>query len=92
MEGQSLALTEAMHYKRAAIVTRVGGADELIEEGQSGFIADAATAQSIDDALERAWNKRTEWEQMGIAAKKHVVEKHPADAVQYFTDQLQEFL
>lgn len=92
MEGQSLALIEAMRFKRAAVVTRVGGADELIEEGRSGFIADAATVQSIDDALERAWNNRTEWEQMGITAKKHIVQKHPADAVQYFNDQLRGFL
>ena len=92
MEGQSLALIEAMHYRRAAIVTRVGGVEELIIEGQSGFIADAATLTSIDNALEQAWNKRTEWEQMGLAANKHISEKHPADAVQYFNEQLKEIL
>jgi glycosyltransferase involved in cell wall biosynthesis len=92
MEGQSLALTEAMYHKRAAIVTNVGGADKLIQEGESGFIADAATVKSIDDALERAWDRRMEWEQMGINAKKHISEKHPADPVQFFSQQLEKYL
>lgn len=92
MEGQPIALTEAMCYKRPAIVTRVGGMDELISDEESGFIAEAATVRSIDEALERAWHKRTEWEQMGINAKRHIVEKHPADAVQYFIEQVEEYL
>ncbi|MBW3127591.1 glycosyltransferase [Hymenobacter profundi] len=91
-EGQALALIEAMWCQRAAIVTDVGGASELIEEGVSGFIADAPTIASIDAALERAWEKRDEWQQMGIKAAASLREKHPADAVEYFNQQLLKLL
>ncbi len=92
LEGQSLTLIEAMNFKRAAIVTRVGGVEELVEEGKSGFIADYPAVSSIDDALERAWNRRTEWEQMGITAYHAIKEKHPADAIEYFIHELSPYL
>ena len=74
-EGQSLTLTEAMRFKRAAIVTKVGGVEELIEDGINGFIAHYPSAEAIDEALERAWNKRGEWEAMGIRAHHTILTK-----------------
>jgi glycosyltransferase involved in cell wall biosynthesis len=68
MEGQSLALLEAMSYNRMAIVTDVGDACELIEDGVNGFIAEATTVKHIDQALEHAWNSRQKWEEMGLKA------------------------
>jgi glycosyltransferase involved in cell wall biosynthesis len=91
-EGQALALIEAMYCQRAAVVTDVGGASELIEEGISGFIADSPTADSIDAALERAWEQRDSWEQMGLQAAAMLKEKYPVDAVDYFNSQLLKLL
>ncbi len=88
MEGQSLSLIEAMNFKRSAIVTRVGGTEELIEEGVSGFFAAFPTAESIDEALERAWEKRNEWKSMGETAFRYIRERHPSDAVSYFVKEI----
>ena len=92
MEGQSLSLIEAMKFSRSAIVTNVGGTAELIEDGINGFIAAYPSPESIDDALERAWEKRDEWEQFGINAARSIAEKHPADALSFFNDKVEALL
>lgn len=92
MEGQSLSLIEAMRFSRAAIVTDVGGTSELIEDGINGFIAAYPIAELIDAAMERAWEKRGEWEQLGRNAAKSIQIKHPDDALTYFNDQVETML
>lgn len=92
MEGQSLTLIEAMHFKRAAIVTNVGGVDELIEDGVSGFIAKYPTVEHIDAALEHAWDHREQWKQMGETAYQQIKQKHPANAVGYFNEKLRSLI
>ncbi|MDX2240840.1 MAG: glycosyltransferase [Leptolyngbyaceae cyanobacterium bins.302] len=67
-EGTPLALVEGMLCGRPAVVTDVGGNAEWIEEGVTGFIAEAPTADSISKALERAWQVQASWQQMGLTA------------------------
>ena len=88
MEGQALALIEAMNSRRCAVVTNVGGAAELIEEGFNGFIAETASADSIDNALERAWQKRADWKLMGEHAFETIRQKYPEDAVDFFNSKI----
>ena len=92
MEGQSLTLIEAMWFKRAAIVTNVGGVEELIQDGKSGFIAEYPAEKFLDIAMERAWQAREYWEQMGVTAYEQIHNKHPADAVLYFNEQVEKLL
>lgn len=75
-EGLPIALIEAMLSGRSAIVTDVGGNSEIIKDGITGFIAEAASPNSIDKALETAWLKRDEWKSYGELAYK--------DAIEYF--------
>jgi len=74
-EGTPLALVEAMLCGRPAVVTDVGGNAEWIEDGKTGFVAEAATAKSFGAALERAWLARTDWEQMGIRARQSALHR-----------------
>jgi glycosyltransferase involved in cell wall biosynthesis len=67
-EGQSLALLESIAFNRMCIATNVGDASLLIEEGKTGFIAEAATFNLIDEVLEKAWDCRYEWKEMGERA------------------------
>lgn len=60
-EGMSLALIEAMIIGRFGITTNVGGAHEIITNNVTGFIAEALTPALLDDALERAWQQRSQW-------------------------------
>jgi glycosyltransferase involved in cell wall biosynthesis len=64
-EGTPLALVEAMLCGRPAVVTDVGGNAEWIDDGQTGFVAESATARSFGAALERAWLANAEWQKMG---------------------------
>jgi glycosyltransferase involved in cell wall biosynthesis len=68
MEGMPLAIVEAMLCGRPCVATDVGGAAEWIEDGYSGFIAEAATERSLDRAMERAWQAKDEWKEIGMRA------------------------
>jgi glycosyltransferase involved in cell wall biosynthesis len=72
IEGQSLALLEAMACGRVPIVTDVGGNGELIEDGRTGFVAEAPTAAAFGAALDRAWECRQRWPEIGAAAARRV--------------------
>ena len=71
-EGLPLALVEAMRCGRPAVVTDVGGNVELCNDGETGFVAPVATVASISNALQRAWERRTSWRQLGLNARERV--------------------
>lgn len=52
-EGLPLAMVEAMLCARPVVATDVAGHAEIIEDGVTGFLADAPTAGSMAAALER---------------------------------------
>jgi len=68
-EGFALVVQEAMAAGRVVIGTSVGGNSELIDEGENGFLAEANVA-SIDEAMERAWTRKNEFEEIGKLAFK----------------------
>lgn len=72
-EGTALAMIEALLLGRPVVATRVGGAPDWITEGQTGFLADSPSAESISAALERAWSARPRWPDMGRAAREFVL-------------------
>ena len=87
-EGLPLAVVEAMMCGRPCLVTDVSGNPEHIEDGRTGFIAAGSTVNAVAEALERAWERRAEWEAMGRAAYAAIRAAVPADPVGEFTDQL----
>jgi len=68
-EGTPLAALEAMMAGRPVIATDVGGNAEIIDDEETGFIAPASTVKSIASTMERAWNHRDKWEEMGEKAR-----------------------
>jgi glycosyltransferase involved in cell wall biosynthesis len=87
-EGLPLALVEAMWCGRPAVVTDVGGNAELCVDGETGFVAPAATFSSFAEAMERAWEARTEWKQLGEAARARVESLVPKDPISVFCARL----
>lgn len=79
-EGLPNAIQEAQLCGRIAVVTDVGGCSNLIIEGETGFVADAPTVESISRALEKAWSVRESWPNMGQAAKKLISAVYDAPA------------
>jgi glycosyltransferase involved in cell wall biosynthesis len=78
-EGTPISLIEAQLCGRASLVTRVDGNPEWVEEGKTGFLADAATVHHLRLALERAWENRHRWSEMGEAAREACLEKRDVD-------------
>lgn len=79
-EGTPIVLMIAMLCGRPAIVTDVAGHAELIEEGKTGFLANAPDFKDFDEAMERAWKNRGSWKDMGMAAfekSRMVLDMHP---------------
>jgi glycosyltransferase involved in cell wall biosynthesis len=87
-EGTPLALVEAMFCGRPCIVTDVAGNPELVEHGVSGFVACGASVNLLDCALEDAWQRRYEWQQMGARAREQIASLVPANPVRQFCDLL----
>lgn len=87
-EGLPLAVVEAMLQARVPIVTAIAGNPEVIEDNVTGFLAAAPTVEHLDEALERAWAKRDQWREMGLAAARSIRETVPQDPIIAFADKL----
>jgi len=88
-EGLPLALVESMWCGRPAVVTDVAGNAELCVDGETGFVASSPTFSSFAEAMERAWRARTQWKQMGEAARARVERLVPHDPVSVFCCKLE---
>ncbi|HKO19911.1 MAG TPA: glycosyltransferase family 4 protein [Acidobacteriaceae bacterium] len=88
-EGLPLVLVEAMWCGRPSVVTNVGGNAELCVESQTGFVAPDPSLSSISAALERAWEKRSAWKEMGQAARDFIQSQMPQNPVSVFCSQLE---
>jgi glycosyltransferase involved in cell wall biosynthesis len=86
-EGMPLVLLEAMSAGRTSIITNAGGNAEIVQNDVTGFIGEAQT-ESFNEAMERAWSKRDEWEEMGIKASTYIKEKIPMSPEKEFANQI----
>lgn len=87
-EGNALAMIEAMLCGRMPIVTNVGRAGELVDDNENGFVAASATFELMDDALERAWQRRHEWQAMGVRAAQTIRQRHSLQPAEDFAASL----
>lgn len=87
-EGAPLAFVEAMLCNRIAIVTDIGRNRELMDDNQTGFLAAGATVELVDEALERAWEKREQWRSMGEMAGQQIRQRYPADPIREYADKI----
>ena len=70
------------------MATDVGDTAELVVDGETGFVAPAPTVSFVAEALERAWERRQEWQPMGQAARARAERLIPQDPVGNFCDRL----
>ena len=88
-EGLPLALVEAMLCARPVVATDVAGHAEIVQDGVTGFLAEAATPSSIANALERFWINRAAAESIGKAGRRRITQLVPPDPVRVFAEKLQ---
>jgi glycosyltransferase involved in cell wall biosynthesis len=87
-EGLPLVLVEAMLSGRVPIVTNVAGNSEIVRDGATGFLATAPTEDALDEALERAWQRRDEWRAIGAVAAEEIRTLVPRDPARTLADML----
>ncbi len=87
-EGAALVVVEAMLCNRMAITTDTGRNSELMRDGESGFIAPFATIDLLDEAMERAWQQRHQWREMGERAGKSIRQNYSVDPIDEFAQRL----
>jgi len=75
-EGTPLAMVEAMLLARPCLVTDVGGCPDWVREGVEGWVAPRAAAPDIGAALQRAWDARAAWREVGLAARARALALH----------------
>jgi glycosyltransferase involved in cell wall biosynthesis len=80
-EGTPLSLVEAMICGRTAVVTDVGDNSRLVgDDEKRGFLAEAPTFKYFSAAMERAWQNRSNWDELGIRAHNYIsmnIDSHP---------------
>ena len=87
-EGLPLVIVEAMLCGRPVVVTDVAGNAQYVHDGVTGFVAEAPTVALFDAALERAWNCRSLWREMGAKARAELQQKLPPDPIGVFAERL----
>lgn len=90
-EGMPLVILEALAMGRPVIAARAGGVPEYVEEGVNGFLAEPNVAD-FDAAMERAWQQRHRWQQMGAAAVDRIREQVPGRSEEEFANAITEIL
>ena len=93
-EAISVAIMEAMAMKLPVIASNVGGIPELVEDGKSGILVEAADATAIADAVVRLINDTDYRRELGkrgriIIEKKFSLEGEVKNWIELYTSILQ---
>jgi glycosyltransferase involved in cell wall biosynthesis len=90
-EGLPIAVVEAMASGRTLIVTNAGGTAEHVTDGVTGFVS-KIDQDMLEEAMERAWNKREDWKKMGLAAAKYIQETVPENPAYDFSNRIKKLV
>ena len=84
IDAMPLSVTEAMNMAKPCVVSRTGDMPLWIEDNINGFIAEEVTEKGIDEAMERAWLQKENWQQMGQADFATFQQKYPNPYEAYY--------
>jgi glycosyltransferase involved in cell wall biosynthesis len=68
IDAMPLAVVEAMAVGRPVAVSKIGDMPYWINEEKTGWISEDASIEHIDHTLEKAWQQKQQWAQMGESA------------------------
>jgi len=89
-EGIPMVVLEALALQRPVVATRVGGIPEVIEHGQTGFLAEPSDASSLARLLQRLVEDLPMAVSIGKAGRTRVEEKFTARTMAGKTAELYE--
>ena len=67
IDAMPISVTEAMAMARPCLVSNVGDMPLWVNE-QNGFICPGVSIHTLDNALEKAWQSKHQWEELGKEA------------------------
>jgi glycosyltransferase involved in cell wall biosynthesis len=88
MDAMPISVVEAMAMSRPLVVSNIGDMPLWVHENENGWVSKDGSVEEINKALEKAWNKRNDWNKMGENSFSVFKERFPQSAEQYFLDQL----
>jgi glycosyltransferase involved in cell wall biosynthesis len=88
IDAMPLAVMEALAMAKPMAVSNVGDMPLWVEEGVNGWISENASIEQIDAILEKAWQARDRWEEMGKASFQLFKERFPSIPEAHFLKQL----
>jgi glycosyltransferase involved in cell wall biosynthesis len=87
-EGMAIAVVEALLSGRPVITTDLADNRTYVQEGETGFIAETPTVAAAAAAMERAWQARGQWQEMGATAHARAREFFPREPEVVFAAEL----
>ncbi|MGH8195590.1 MAG: glycosyltransferase [Woeseiaceae bacterium] len=75
VETFSNAALEAMSMARPVVLSNIGGAAEMVEDGKSGFLFEVGDRVALTDLLVKLYDSRSERERVGTAARQRVLDE-----------------
>lgn len=88
LDAMPISITEAMAMGRPCVVTNVGDMPQWVHHGINGFVCEEPTIESIDICLEKCWEKRHEWAEMGKNSFTIFSQKYPQPYTEKFLELL----
>lgn len=76
IDAMPISVTEAMAMARPCLVSNVGDMPLWVND-QNGFVCREVSIQTLDDALEKAWQSKHQWKELGKEAFLTFKKKYP---------------
>ncbi len=84
IDSMPVSVVEAMSMSRPVVASCIGDMPLWIKEGINGWISPDASVEQIDITLEKAWQQRESWGEMGKHSFNTFKEKYPPVPEEYF--------
>ena len=84
IDSMPVSVIEAMSMSRPVVVSKIGDMPKWVREGVNGWISPCASCKQIDETLEKAWQQKENWEEMGKNSFKIFKEKFPSSPEEHF--------
>ncbi len=78
-DGVPMTIPEAMLCQRPVLATCVGGAEDWIKPGRTGFLCSRPEVTPLKVSVREAFAARGQWETMGLAAAAAAASRYVAD-------------
>ena len=88
IDAMPLAVVEAMSMSKPLAVSSIGDMPKWVQEDVNGWVSEDASVEQVDAILEKAWQNKERWEEMGRASFQIFKEKFPACVEDYLLNQI----